>query len=174
MCATLGGRAAEDLFIGRVSSGAANDLERVTKQAYGMIAYLGMSEKLPNLCYYNNDEYSFQRPYSEKTAELIDEEVKRMVNEQYESAKQILSEHKEQHNELAQLLIDKEVIFAEDVERIFGKRPWASRSEEIMAANNKQENAVHPADGEDVDTTTPQATESQEGNTQQESAASQN
>ena len=79
MCATLGGRAAEDLFIGRVSSGAANDLERVTKQAYGMIAYLGMSEKLPNLCYYNNDEYSFQRPYSEKTAELIDEEVKRMV-----------------------------------------------------------------------------------------------
>ena len=165
MCATLGGRAAEDLFIGRVSSGAANDLERVTKQAYGMIAYLGMSEKLPNLCYYNNDEYSFQRPYSEKTAELI---------EQYERAKQILSEHKEQHNELAQLLIDKEVIFAEDVERIFGKRPWASRSEEIMAANNKQENAVHPADGEDVDTTTPQATESQEGNTQQESAASQN
>ena len=174
MCATLGGRAAEDLFIGRVSSGAANDLERVTKQAYGMIAYLGMSEKLPNLCYYNNDEYSVQRPYSEKTAELIDEEVKRMVNEQYERAKQILSEHKEQHNELAQLLIDKEVIFAEDVERIFGKRPWASRSEEIMAANNKQENAVHPADGEDVDTTTPQATESQEGNTQQESAASQN
>ena len=174
MCATLGGRAAEDLFIGRVSSGAANDLERVTKQAYGMIAYLGMSEKLPNLCYYNNDEYSFQRPYSEKTAELIDEEVKRMVNEQYERAKQILSEHKEQHNELAQLLIDKEVIFAEDVERIFGKRPWASRSEEIMAANNKQENAVHPADGEDVDTTTPQATESQAGNTQQESAASQN
>ena len=174
MCATLGGRAAEDLFIGRVSSGAANDLERVTKQAYGMIAYLGMSEKLPNLCYYNNDEYSFQRPYSEKTAELIDEEVKRMVNEQYERAKQILSEHKEQHNKLAQLLIDKEVIFAEDVERIFGKRPWASRSEEIMAANNKQENAVHPADGKDVDTTTPQATGSQEGNTQQESAASQN
>ena len=172
MCATLGGRAAEDLFIGRVSSGAANDLERVTKQAYGMIAYLGMSEKLPNLCYYNNDEYSFQRPYSEKTAELIDEEVKRMVNEQYERAKQILSEHKEQHNELAQLLIDKEVIFAEDVERIFGKRPWASRSEEIMAANSKQENTAHPTDGEDTDT--PQATESQEDNTQQEPAASQN
>lgn len=172
MCATLGGRAAEDFFIGRVSSGAANDLERVTKQAYGMIAYLGMSEKLPNLCYYNNDEYSFQRPYSEKTAELIDEEVKRMVNEQYERAKQILSEHKEQHNELAQLLIDKEVIFAEDVERIFGKRPWASRSEEIMAANSKQENTAHPTDGEDTDT--PQATESQEDNAQQEPAASQN
>ena len=89
-----------------------NDLERVTKQAYGMIAYLGMSDKLPNLCYYNNDEYSFNRPYSEKTAELIDEEVKRMVNEQYDRAKKILSENKEGHNELTQLLIDKEVIFA--------------------------------------------------------------
>ena len=118
-----------------------NDLERVTKQAYGMIAYLGMSERLPNLCYYTNEEYSFNRPYSEKTAELIDEEVKRMVNEQYERAKKILSEHKEGHNELTQILIDKEVIFAEDVERIFGKRPWASRSEEIMAAKASQEAA---------------------------------
>lgn len=118
-----------------------NDLERVTKQAYGMIAYLGMSDKLPNLCYYNNEEYSFNRPYSEKTAELIDEEVKRMVNEQYERAKKILSEHMEGHNELAQLLIDKEVIFAEDVERIFGKRPWASRSEEIMAAKESHDAA---------------------------------
>ncbi|MDO4163310.1 MAG: ATP-dependent zinc metalloprotease FtsH [Bacteroides sp.] len=134
MCATLGGRAAEDLFLGRISTGAMNDLERVTKQAYGMIAYLGMSEKLPNLCYYNNEEYSFNRPYSERTAELIDEEVKKMVNEQYERAKQILSEHKEGHNRLAQILIDKEVIFAEDVEEIFGKRPWASRSEEIISA----------------------------------------
>ena len=106
-----------------------------------MIAYLGMSEKLPNLCYYNNEEYSFNRPYSEKTAELIDEEVKKMVNEQYERAKRILSEHKEGHNELAQLLIDKEVIFAEDVERIFGKRPWASRSEEIMAAKESKDAA---------------------------------
>ena len=134
MCATLGGRAAEDLFLGRISTGAMNDLERVTKQAYGMIAYLGMSEKLPNLCYYNNDEYSFNRPYSEKTAELIDEEVKKMVNEQYQRAKQILADNSEGHNKLAQLLIDKEVIFAEDVEQIFGKRPWASRSEEIISA----------------------------------------
>ena len=111
MCATLGGRAAEDLFLGRISTGAMNDLERVTKQAYAMIAYMGMSEKLPNLCYYTNDEYSFNRPYSEKTAELIDEEVKRMVNEQYARAKQILSDQKEGHNRLAQLLIDKEVRF---------------------------------------------------------------
>ena len=133
MCATLGGRAAEYLFLGRISTGAMNDLERVTKQAFGMIAYLGMSEKLPNLCYYSNDEYSFNRPYSEKTAELIDEEVKNMVNEQYARAKEILSDHKEGHAKLSQLLIDKEVIFAEDVEEIFGKRPWASRSEEISA-----------------------------------------
>ena len=93
-----------------------------------------MSEKLPNLCYYNNDEYSFNRPYSEKTAELIDEEVKKMINEQYLRAKQILSDNKEGHAKLTQLLIEKEVIFAEDVEAIFGKRPWASRSEEIISA----------------------------------------
>ena len=132
MCATLGGRAAEELFTGHISTGAMNDLERVTKQAYGMIAYAGMSDKLPNLCYYNNEEYSFSKPYSERTAELIDEEVKRMINEQYERAKQVLTDQKEGHNQLAQLLMEKEVIFAEDVERIFGKRPWASHSEEIM------------------------------------------
>ena len=136
MCATLGGRAAEDVFIGHISTGAMNDLERVTKQAYGMIAYAGMSDKLPNLCYYNNDEYSFNKPYSEHTAELIDQEVQAMINEQYERAKSLLKEHEEGHHQLADLLIEKEVIFAEDVERIFGKRPWASRSEEIMAAQN--------------------------------------
>ena len=134
MCATLGGRAAEELFTGHISTGAMNDLERVTKQSYGMIAYAGMSEKLPNLCYYSNEEYSFSKPYSERTAELIDEEVKRMINEQYDRAKLILSTHQEGHNELARLLVEKEVIFAEDVEQIFGKRPWTSRSEEIMAA----------------------------------------
>lgn len=110
-----------------------NDLERVTKQAYGMIAYAGMSDRLPNLCYYSNtDEYAFQKPYSDKTAELIDEEVKKMIAQQYERGKQLLKEHEEGHHRLAQLLIDREVIFAEDVEKIFGKRPWASRSEEIL------------------------------------------
>ena len=132
MCATLGGRAAEELFTGHISTGAMNDLERVTKQAYGMIAYAGMSDRLPNLCYYNNEEYSFSKPYSDRTAELIDEEVKRMINDQYQRAKDMLTEHKEGHNQLAQLLMEKEVIFAEDMEHIFGKRPWASRSEEIM------------------------------------------
>ena len=151
MCATLGGRAAEEIFIGHISTGAMNDLERVTKQAYGMIAYAGMSDKHPNLCYYNsNEDYSFTKPYSEHTAELIDQEVQHMINEQYMRAKALLQEHSEGHNQLAQLLIDREVIFAEDVEKIFGKRPWTSRSEEIMAANeqlpetkqleNKQEN----------------------------------
>ena len=149
MCATLGGRAAEELFIGHISTGAMNDLERVTKQAYGMIAYAGMSDKLPNVCYYNNEEYSFNKPYSERTAELIDEEVKRMINEQYERAKEVLTTHKEGHNQLAQLLIEKEVIFAEDVEKIFGKRPWTSRSEEIM---NQKEESVLPEE------TTPEET----------------
>ena len=134
MCSLLGGRAAEELFIGHISTGAMNDLERTTKQAYGMVAYAGMSEKLPNLCYYNNQEYQFQRPYSETTAKIMDDEVLKMVNEQYERAKQILTEHKEGHAQLAQLLVDREVIFAEDVEKIFGKRPWVSRSEELLEA----------------------------------------
>ena len=132
MCSLMGGRAAEELFTGHISSGAMNDLERATKSAYGMVAYLGMSKSLPNICYYNQNEYSFQRPYSETTAREIDKEVLQMVNEQYTRAKNILMEHKEGHNALAELLIQKEVIMAEDVEHIFGKRPWLSRSQEIM------------------------------------------
>ena len=139
MCSLLGGRAAEELFIGHISTGAMNDLERTTKQAYGMVAYAGMSDKLPNLCYYNQQEYTFQKPYSETTAKLMDEEVLKMVNEQYDRAKQILSEHKEGHAQLAQLLVEREVIFAEDVERIFGKRPWTSRAEELIEAQQRAE-----------------------------------
>ena len=135
ICALLGGRAAEQLFTGHISTGAMNDLERATKSAFGMVAYAGMSDKLPNICYYNNQEYQFQRPYSETTAKIVDDEVLRMINEQYERAKQILEEHKEGHNELAELLITREVIYAEDVERIFGKRPWTSRTQEIIEAN---------------------------------------
>ena len=134
MCSLLGGRAAEELFIGSISTGAMNDLERTTKQAYGMIAFAGMSDKLPNICYYNNAEYQFQKPYSETTAKIMDDEVLRMINEQYDRAKKILTEHKEGHAQLAQLLIDREVIFAEDVEKIFGKRPWTSRAEELLEA----------------------------------------
>ena len=138
MCATLGGRAAEECFIGHISTGAMNDLERVTKQAYAMVAYAGMSDNLSNLCYYNNQEFSFNRPYSEKTAEMIDTEVHKMIKEQYERAKELLREHKEGHAKLARVLIEKEVIFAEDVENIFGKRPWTSRSEEIFGKNDKE------------------------------------
>ena len=134
MCATLGGRAAEELFIGRISTGAANDLERVTKQAYAMVVYFGMSEKLPNLSYYDStgQEYGFTKPYSEETAKLIDEEVSRIVAEQYQRAKTILTEKSEGHAQLTQVLIEREVIYTEDVEHIFGKRQWASRSEEIL------------------------------------------
>ena len=137
MCSLLGGRAAEELFVHHISTGAMNDLERVTKQAYGMIAYAGMGEALPNVCYYNNTEYQFQRPYSETTAKLIDDEVLKMIDQQYKRAKQILTEHAEGHAKLAQLLIEREVIFAEDVENIFGKRPWTSRAEELMEAQQR-------------------------------------
>lgn len=133
ICSLLGGRAAEELFTGHVSSGALNDLERVTKRIYGMVAYLGMSEKLSNVCYYNTQsEYNFTKPYSEHTAELIDAEVQRLITEQYNRAKQLLTEHAAQHNQLADLLVDREVIFTEDVEHIFGPRPWKSRADVLM------------------------------------------
>lgn len=133
ICSLLGGRAAEDVFLGHVSSGALNDLERVTKRLYGMVAYLGMSDNLSNLSFYNaGGEYNFTKPYSEKTAERIDAEVQRLVNEQYQRAKQILTDNAAKHNELANLLVDREVIFTEDVERIFGPRPWKSRADVLM------------------------------------------
>ena len=135
MCTLMGGRAAEELFTGHISTGAMNDLERATKSAYGMVAYAGMSDKLPNISFYNNQEYQFQKPYSETTAKVIDDEVMKMVNEQYDRAKKILQENSYGHNKLADLLISREVIFAEDVEEIFGKRPWVSRSEEIIEDN---------------------------------------
>ncbi|MDR3252164.1 MAG: ATP-dependent zinc metalloprotease FtsH [Tannerella sp.] len=134
MCAILGGRAAEELFIGEISTGASNDLERVTKQAYAMVVYFGMSDKIPNLNYYDSSgqEYGFTKPYSDDTAKLIDGEVLAFINGQYARAKQILQENAAKHNALAELLLNAEVIYSEDVERIFGKRPWVSRSEEIM------------------------------------------
>ncbi|HBE55454.1 MAG TPA: cell division protein FtsH, partial [Prevotellaceae bacterium] len=141
MCALLGGRAAEELFAGHVSSGAMNDLERVTKQAYGMVAYMGMGDQLPNLCYYDNQDYSFQKPYSEHTAQVIDQEVQSMIETQYERAKKLLSEHGEGHARLAQLLVEREVVFAEDVEHIFGPRPWVSRSEELLDEEKADEKA---------------------------------
>ncbi len=135
MCSLLGGRAAEEICTGHISTGAMNDLERATKSAFGMVAYAGMSDTLPNICYYNNQEYQFQRPYSETTAKIIDDEVLKMINEQYARAKDLLKEHAEGHQQLAELLLSREVIYANDVENIFGKRPWQSRSQEIMEDN---------------------------------------
>lgn len=139
MCATLGGRAAEELVLGKISTGASNDLERVTKQAYAMVVYFGMSDKLPNLNYYDStgQDWRFTKPYSEETAKLIDTEVQKIINEQYDRAKRILSENKEGHSKLAQVLLDREVIYSEDVEHIFGKRAWISRSQEILELQEK-------------------------------------
>jgi len=147
MCSTLGGRAAEEVFLHQMSTGAINDLERVTKRAYAMVAYFGMSPELPNMSYYDstgNSDYGFTKPYSERTAELIDSEAKKIVAVEYERAKKILSENASKHNELAELLIEKEVIFAEDLERIFGKRPWTSRNDELMAQNGEETEPVEP------------------------------
>jgi cell division protease FtsH len=147
MCATLGGRAAEELCLGRISTGAANDLERVTKQAYAMVVYYGMSEQLPNLNYYDatGQDWGFHKPYSDETARLIDEEVKRIINEQYSRAKDILTKYNGRHLALTEVLLEKEVIYADDLERIFGKRKWMSRSQEILKQqdlNNPDEAAI--------------------------------
>ncbi len=165
MCSTLGGRAAEEVFLNQTSTGAINDLERVTKRAYAMVAYFGMSEKMPNMSYYDssgNSDYGFTKPYSEKTAELIDSEAKGIVAEEYERAKKILRENAEGHNKLAELLIEREVIFAEDLETIFGKRPWTSRQDELIAQNGDAEIAEEKAETEDKkdsENTSEQATE---------------
>lgn len=141
ICSTLGGRAAEELFLGHISTGAANDLERVTKQAYALVAYYGMSKELPNICYYDStgQDYGFSKPYSEERAKIIDAEVSRIISEQYERAKAILTEYASGHKELTTILLDREVIYTEDVEKIFGKRKWASRTEEIIRKNEEAE-----------------------------------
>ena len=141
ICSLLGGRAAEDLFLGCVSTGALNDLERASKQAYAIVAYYGMSKSLPNVSYYDStgQDYMFAKPYSEDRARMIDAEVTRVLSGQYERAKQILKEYEGGHHQLRDLLLTREVIFTEDVEHIFGKRKWASRADEIIKANEEKE-----------------------------------
>ena len=127
MASLLGGRVSEEINFSHVSSGALNDLERTTKQAYAMVAYYGMSDKVGMLSYYDssgNSEMNFNKPYSEKTAETIDAEVKALINECYEMARKTLLDNKEGLDKLANLLLEKEVIFTEDLENIFGKRPF--------------------------------------------------
>jgi len=157
LCATLGGRAAEELFLGKISTGASNDLEKVTKQAYAMVVYFGMSGKLPNINYYDSSgqDWGFTKPYSEDTARLIDTEVQHIINEQYERAKKILKEHAEGHKQLAQVLLDREVIYSEDVEHIFGKRAWVSRSQEIFELQEKaNKESVEKKDKGSMETST--------------------
>lgn len=150
MCATLAGRAAEDVFLGRISTGAANDLEHTTKTAYAMVAYYGMSDKLPNVNYYDmqGDGYGLTKPYSDRTAEIIDEEAREIVRLEYERAKAILREHADGLQELTQLLLDREVIYTEDVEHIFGKRPWISRTDELIQAREEQASTPSTTDTE--------------------------
>lgn len=157
MCATLGGRAAEEIFLSQISTGAVNDLERVTKRAYAMVAYFGMSEKLPNMSYFDSSghfDYGFTKPYSEKTAELIDTEAKEIVASEYKRAKKILQENATGHNTLAELLIEKEVIFSEDLEKIFGKRMWTSRSDELMSQDIENEKKIPAIETTNVKPTT--------------------
>ncbi|HEY9123434.1 MAG TPA: ATP-dependent zinc metalloprotease FtsH, partial [Bacteroidales bacterium] len=144
MCSALGGRASEDIVFGKVSTGALNDLERVTKQSYAMVSYFGMSPKIGNLSFYDSSgqsEFTFGKPYSEKTAELIDIEAKNIVEEQYQRAKQILTENREGLNQLAQILLDKEVLFSDDLENIFGPRKGGIPEEhQLLIKNGKTEN----------------------------------
>lgn len=172
LCSLLGGRAAEEVFLHQTSTGALNDLERATKQAYAMVAYYGMSDKLKNVSFYDSTgryDYGFTKPYSEKTAELIDEETSAIIATQMERAKQILQEYAEGHNRIAQLLIEHEVITSEDVAAILGPRPWKSREDEIIEANEAMQEAEKKAQAEtpkdapqDAETAPAQETDAQE------------
>jgi cell division protease FtsH len=140
ICSLMAGRVAEDIFLGFIDTGALNDLERATKMAYAMVTFYGMSDKLPNISYYDSSgqEYGFTKPYSETRAQTIDAEVQNIIDSQYERAKQILLQYVDGHHQLAELLLEREVIYTEDAERIFGKRQWLSRTEEIMRASEQE------------------------------------
>ena len=167
MCATLGGRAAEELFIGHISTGASNDLEKVTRMAQAMVINYGMSDKIPNVNYQDNQgEYNFTKPYSDETARLIDQEIRSIIAEQYERAKKILREEEKGHHEMADLLFQREVIYTEDVEKILGKRPWDSRAEELLRDAEEQgaevkEKAPHETETPDHPSDEPKDTSSE-------------
>ncbi len=151
ICSLMAGRVAEDMFLGFIDTGALNDLERATKIAYAMVTYYGMSSKLPNVSYYDTsgDSYGFTKPYSEERAQTIDDEVQAIIDGQYERARQILSEYEQGHHQLADLLQQREVIYTEDAERIFGPRKWQSRTETILKDDKE------PVDVDDTTTVTP-------------------
>ncbi|MBQ3709330.1 MAG: ATP-dependent zinc metalloprotease FtsH [Bacteroidales bacterium] len=140
MIATMGGRAAEQVVFGKISTGALSDLEKVTKQAFAMVTYYGLDEEIGNLSYYDStgqQDYSLTKPYSEKTAETIDKQVRKMVEQAYQEALDILSKNKDGLSQLAQKLIDKEVIFSDDLEAIFGKRPWGEENNTTSQENHE-------------------------------------
>ena len=145
ICSLVAGRAAEEIVTGQISTGALNDLSRATKEAFSIVAYYGMGKEVHNLCYYNEQDNGFVKPYSEQTAQLIDEEVKRIVNEQYQRAKDIILAHRDQLLQLADMLVEHEVVFTEDVESIFGKRPWKSRTDELLEEQRKEEEGEEAA-----------------------------
>ena len=152
ICSLMGGRAAEELFMGVLDTGALSDLEQATKRAYAMVTYFGMSDKMKNVSFYDStgqNEYGFSKPYSESTAQLIDAEAAKIIDEQYERAKEILLKYQEGHHKIAQILIEKEVLFAEDLEAVFGPRPWASRAEEILRDNEKKADNAEAGKGDD-------------------------
>jgi AFG3 family protein len=139
ICAALGGRAAEEIIFGTVSTGALSDLEKITKQAYAMVTIYGLNEKIGNISFYDStgsQEYSFSKPYSEKTAETIDQEVSKLVEHGYVVTKDLLLKHKDKLDKLAKVLLDKEVIFQEDLEVIFGKRLFISREDSLLSQGN--------------------------------------
>ena len=161
LCSLLGGRAAEEMFLGCISTGAMNDLERATNMAYAMVVYYGMSERLPNISYYDStgQNYGFSKPYSEERARIIDEEVSRIINEQYVRAKELLKKYADGHKQLTDVLLSREVIFTEDVERIFGKRQWQSRTDEIMEMNGQNVDEPKDDDAEVAEPTTDESAE---------------
>ncbi len=145
LCATLGGRAAEQTIFGNISTGALSDLERVTKQAQAMVTIYGLNDKLGNISYYDSSgqsEYSFGKPYSDQTAKMIDEEISKIIETQYQRALQILEENKDKLDALANKLLEKEVIFREDLEEIFGKRAWDPELTEQPVSSAQPENPV--------------------------------
>ena len=153
MCATLGGRASEELTFQKISTGALNDLERVTKQAFAMTSFFGMSDKIGNLSYYDSSgqqDFAFNKPYSERTAETIDEEVKSLIDVQYERAKTILKKNKKGLQELAEILLEKEVIFSDDLQKIFGKRPWIREEALPSRSDNTKKTPAKPKASEET------------------------
>ncbi|MCM1153233.1 MAG: ATP-dependent zinc metalloprotease FtsH [Muribaculum sp.] len=146
MCSLLAGRAAEEVFLGQIGTGASNDLERCTKMARAFVLVYGMSDRLPNMNYHDStgQDYGFSKPYSENTANLIDEEVARIIREQYERAKNILRKYAKEHNKMRDILLQREVIYTEDVQKILGPRKWKSHTDEIMEINRRNELERHP------------------------------